>query len=229
MPKSGSYHYPGVQTPNSSYPSVDIRELTSAPSTGDGVGKLYTLSVDKDLYFKDSAGNEIAVASAGPGSSNVFGDVYVSGTLYASGSIINPEGDLILSSSSNTILASGSLVVVPSSGISRVLAPTPATEFGFYIQGQSRFIIRLATIDLGLDARILSNRRLLASDNLILSSSGGSIIAMSGALKHEKRTAATMPVGSVSMSGAVVWVDDTKTLAVYGPLGWTRILTGSVI
>jgi hypothetical protein len=37
---------------------------------------------------------------------------------------------------------------------------------------------------------------------------------------------ASLPVGS--LSGSIFWLTDLKCLAVYGPLGWTRVVTGSL-
>lgn len=31
-----------------------------------------------------------------------------------------------------------------------------------------------------------------------------------------------------AQSGSIFWLTDTKCLTVYGPLGWTRIVTGSL-
>lgn len=64
--------------------------------------------------------------------------------------------------------------------------------------------------------------------HLILSASGGSVIAMSGALKPHQLTTATLPVGLDTLSGSVLWLTDVKHHATYGPEGWTRILTGAL-
>ena len=68
-----------------------------------------------------------------------------------------------------------------------------------------------------------------ATAHLVLSSSAGSVIAMSGTLKHDKVDEAALPAGTDSLSGSVLWVDDSKFLVVYGSEGWSRILTGSGI
>ncbi|MDP3763662.1 MAG: hypothetical protein Q8Q92_03375 [bacterium] len=64
---------------------------------------------------------------------------------------------------------------------------------------------------------------------LILSSTIGSSVRMSASLGLDKPTSTTMPAGTDNLSGSIVWVDDVKQFAIYGPLGWTRVTTGSVI
>ena len=112
MPVSGSYHYFGLNVANSSYKTVDIRE-NGHPPTADGVGRLYVHSASADLYFKDSAGNEIIVASAGSGvGENVFDNLIVSGTADVRGVVVNETGHLILSSSvGSMVVVSGSFSV----------------------------------------------------------------------------------------------------------------------
>jgi len=39
---------------------------------------------------------------------------------------------------------------------------------------------------------------------------------------------AQFPASSAT-SGSIFWLTDNKFLVVYGPLGWTRILTGSAL
>lgn len=39
-------------------------------------------------------------------------------------------------------------------------------------------------------------------------------------------TQAGLPASA--QSGSVVWVTDLKTAAIYGPMGWMRIVTGSL-
>ena len=65
--------------------------------------------------------------------------------------------------------------------------------------------------------------------HLILSSSVGSAVRVSSSLGLHKATSTAMPAGSDNLSGSIVWVDNVKQFAIYGPLGWTRITTGSVI
>jgi len=63
---------------------------------------------------------------------------------------------------------------------------------------------------------------------MVLSASGGHI-RISGTLGLQKATSTAMPVGSDEISGSMVWVNDLKCAAIYGPEGWTRIVTGSSI
>ena len=135
MPVSGSYYYPQVQVPNSSYPSVDLRGLASSPTTAAGIGRLYVLSGTNDLYYKDADGNVIAIAAATGSavfdtidanlvynsrahlilSSSVGSRVTISGnlTIAAKGAITATAGHLVLSSSAGSIVSvSGGLNVV---------------------------------------------------------------------------------------------------------------------
>lgn len=66
------------------------------------------------------------------------------------------------------------------------------------------------------------------SGDLILSSSASSIVSLSSSLKLQHLTEATLPAGSTELSGAVVWLTDTKRAVIYGPEGWNAILTGSL-
>jgi hypothetical protein len=65
--------------------------------------------------------------------------------------------------------------------------------------------------------------------HLILSSSIGSVVRISSSLGLHKVTTSTLPAGSDNLSGSMVWVSDSKQAAIYGPLGWTRVLTGTVV
>jgi hypothetical protein len=57
----------------------------------------------------------------------------------------------------------------------------------------------------------------------------GSHVRMSASLGLDKRVSTSLPAGSVELSGTILWVDNLKQFAIYGPLGWTRILTGTVV
>ena len=116
MPVSGSYYYPGVHKPNSSYPTVDMRGQGTPVDSAAGTGRIYMLSSSNDLYFKDPDGNEILVAAAGLGApSNIFESVVVSGSSDLRGDITNTTGYLILSSSAGSqVYVSGNLVVTGS-------------------------------------------------------------------------------------------------------------------
>src|SRR3990167_10606354 len=56
MPLSGSYFYPSISNPISSYPSFVFRNRNDQPGTLPAHGQLYVLSPSNDLYFKDSDG-----------------------------------------------------------------------------------------------------------------------------------------------------------------------------
>ena len=56
MPLSGSYFYPSISNPISSYPSFVFRNRNDQPGTLPVHGQLYVLSPSNDLYFKDSDG-----------------------------------------------------------------------------------------------------------------------------------------------------------------------------
>lgn len=64
--------------------------------------------------------------------------------------------------------------------------------------------------------------------HLIFSSSVGSVVAISGSTKLGQVTQANLPAGSDTLSGSLLWVSDLKCAAIYGPEGWTRILTGTL-
>jgi len=50
---SGSYYYPVMQKPNSSYPTVDFRELPNAPVSGSNIIRLFASGSEgqNTLYF----------------------------------------------------------------------------------------------------------------------------------------------------------------------------------
>lgn len=76
--------------------------------------------------------------------------------------------------------------------------------------------------------RIDSNGQLVSpNQHLILSSSVGSIIRLSGALTIHQETTTNLPANSTPMTGTILWDSTRKTMKVYGPMGWTPILTGS--
>ena len=66
------------------------------------------------------------------------------------------------------------------------------------------------------------------SGHLILSSTAGSMVYVSGALGPQRVTTATLPPATTDVfTGSIVWDDTRKTMKIYGPLGWTPILTGA--
>lgn len=133
MPISGSYFYPGLSAPNSSYPSVDLRGLDSIPPAAVGVGRIFVLSSSKDLYYEDSDGNVVAIAAA-------------------TGSAVYDEID-----ANRVINSRGSLTISSSNGVTAVSA---AIEF----PDSRQYHIRAS------------------NSYLILSSSAGSVIGVSGNL-----------------------------------------------
>jgi len=42
MPQSGSYYYPQLSVANSSYPTVDARDLGSTPQSASLIGKFFS-------------------------------------------------------------------------------------------------------------------------------------------------------------------------------------------
>jgi hypothetical protein len=90
--------------------------------------------------------------------------------------------------------------------------------------------MRLTSSVVGLSSSVASQSTTLVGmrGDFILSASNTSVIALSGILKPHYYTQANLPVGSDNISGSIAWVSDSKFLAVYGPEGWTRILTASM-
>jgi hypothetical protein len=118
MPVSGSYHYPQVQVANSSFPNSVLREVTSAPGFGLNLGKLFVSASDGNnaLFFQDEDGNVTNLELGASASLSLeitgAGNFFVDDRLDVSGSIVNPVGHLILSSSdSSTIHVSGNMQV----------------------------------------------------------------------------------------------------------------------
>lgn len=72
MPKSGSYFYPGVHKPNSSYPNVALRDVASAPSAAE-ITKIFASG--SSVYFINESGDIINL------SGSAVGGLGVSGTL----------------------------------------------------------------------------------------------------------------------------------------------------
>lgn len=73
---------------------------------------------------------------------------------------------------------------------------------------------------------IINSKFVNTLGHIILSSSAGSVIAMSGTTKLGQYVTADLPTGD-TMSGSVAWDTTRKTAKIYGPLGWTPILTGT--
>jgi hypothetical protein len=239
MPSSGSYFYPGVNKPNSSYPQLDVRGKGEAPPTAAGLGRIYVLSASGDLYYKDPDGNEIVIASVDGGAgANVFENIIVSGTATVRGRVTNNAGHLILSSSAGSfVTVSGTLAITTSSSLAisvpsgaRFKANLGASLGGFLIGHQSTngrvaVLNEAETAILYLDAA--TNTIAGQTSHLILSSTVGSVIKMSGAIGAHRATTATLPAGAEIMTGTILWDDTRKTMKIYGPQGWTPILTGT--
>lgn len=321
------YYYPVAQKPNSSFPSVDLRGVGTAPPAA-GLGRIYVMSASGDLFYKDPSGNEIFLgselsSSAGyvTGSTNFF----VTDLLKVSGTLTNPVGHLILSSTvgsvvsfsassdfsqvnrnyhirsvnshlilsssiGSTVAFSGNISVM--SGVllgagaaadrvklasnSTILIVTSDTSSNatilassyrdagptFVLTGDSFDLRQVGKIHWGQDGngaagnsrefQLISARTVLGHGaqsgtlalsssttgvngmtlaslrgHLILSSSEGSTIKLSGALTYQRLTTATLPAAADILTGSIVWDDTRKTMKIYGPLGWTPILTGT--
>lgn len=102
MPSSGSYYYPQMSAPNSSYPTVDLRKV-SAPSSAANLGRIY-VDTNGDLHFLDPNGNDILVVQGGSSGVNSYSTDLDSFTVdWSSGS--SQELDLTTSTSSSIALS----------------------------------------------------------------------------------------------------------------------------
>lgn len=220
------YFYPVAQKPNSSFPSLDLRSLGSAPATT-GLGRLYVLEGTDDLYYKDPSGNVIPVAAA-TGSATFD-------TIDAL-KFINGRSHLVLSSSvGSRMVVSGGLYIVDGQNANDV-SITQATNgtmnlgasAGININNGAAFASSVSFANLVTFSAVNTAFHIRATaGHLILSSTIGSVIKMSGAIGAHKATTATLPAGSDVMTGTILWDDTRKTMKIYGPLGWTPILTGA--
>ena len=261
MPLSGGYYFPVMQSPASSYPSLDLRGLGAAPDTAAGLGRIYVMSGSGDLFYKDPSGNEIFLgsevsSSAGyvTGSTNFF----VTNTLQVSGVINNSVGHLVLSSSA------GSRVTVSGSSLMLSMAGTIGTAAGaLTVQGAAGMILNSSIVTLGaasangvvlttngghliMSASSATGGTIVAfsssanfvnkdkpwhinavNSHLILSSSTGSVIKISGALCPNTVATANLLAGTDSITGSILWDTTTKTLKIYGAEGWCPVLTGA--
>lgn len=211
MPLSSSstnpYFYPQAQKPNSSYPKVVMRGVATQ-GAATGAGSLYVLSSSGGLRYIDPDGNDLAIADAT--GSAVFDVIDVHGT------VNNTTGDLILSSSATSVIFfSGSLYMMAGTNIQTAGIGTLAGAWsvGNYLKSNQLRTDLLRTKD---------------AEHLILSSSIGKVHA-SGTFGFCSYPVADLPAGTDNLSGSVVWVSDSKFLAVYGSEGWCPIATGSAI
>jgi len=81
-----------------------------------------------------------------------------------------------------------------------------------------------STVGLNVRGRIYNDIQ-----HMTLSSSVGSVVRVSASLGLHKATSTALPSGDVTLSGTILWVDDLRQFAIYGPLGWVRVTTGSVV
>lgn len=246
---SGSYYYPVAQSPNSSYPTVDMRGLPTAPPAAAGLGRLFVLSGTDDLYYKDPSGNVVAVAAA---TGSAVYDTIDANLVY------NSRGNLILSSAigstiwvsgglgvaggatffgganfpnSITLTAGGSIIYNTNGHL--ILSSTQGTV---YISGTlsngSQGVTTAGNILCGAAVNLNNSITPMvngSATNLILTSSNSSRIVVSGSLKlGAVFTAATLPTGLDVVSGSIAYISDKKCFAMYTPEGWMRVLTGTL-
>jgi hypothetical protein len=160
----------------------------------------------------------------------------------ASGSVCfaSENGHLILSSSAgSTVHISGTMFSVGDSRFN--LQPdtsTPLIQFDtsdivFYSRSADELIYSFGgSHRLGLDLtalRLKSGVRLLGENQHVVLSSSNGRIRVSGTLGLEKASSTALPAGDENLSGSIIWVNDLKQFAIYGPAGWVRITTGSVV
>lgn len=193
MPLSGSYFYPTVNAPNSSYPSVDLRPSPS-PGADSGLGKIYVNNSEELIYLDPSGGstNLSSGGGGGSGSSNVFDDIYVSG------SIIGP-GHLVLSSSVGSVVyVSGSIqlggseeIILDEDGDTTISSRGNDDRIFFGLAGgtnQYEFQTNNTIFrrELWLSTSTSRSDAVIAKDtDLVLSSSATSIVHASSSLQTE--------------------------------------------
>jgi hypothetical protein len=169
-----------------------------------------------------TAGNTHLILSSSVGSNvHVSGNLSVLGTISSTSTIL---GSIFVDSAAQVALGNDGLRIGTADGvlfknntthtattevaISRLLGPTSTLQFS----GSSGSVC-LTT----------------ATGHLIMSSSAGSLVRVSSSLGLNKVASSGLPAGNDNLSGSIIWVDDLKTFAIYGPEGWTRITTGSAL
>lgn len=119
MPISGSYNFPFVQTPNSSYPTMDLRILGASPGASSGLAK--TFYSGSSLYTILGDGTLLNLGSSGSAAVPITG-----ADTFSTNRITAPTEHLVLSSSAgSTIISSGSIFTDFGAGILNV-APLTA-------------------------------------------------------------------------------------------------------
>ena len=107
MPISGSYNFPFVQTPNSSYPTVDLRTFTGSPGVSSNIAKIFYSG--SSIYSLLADGTLLNLGSSGSsGTSPVTGS-----DTFATNLVYSPAQHLVLSSSiGSTVAVSGNFKVI---------------------------------------------------------------------------------------------------------------------
>ncbi len=115
MPISGSYYYPQVHAPNSSYPTVDLRELATAPPPATNLGRYF---VSGGLsYFIDPDGT--VISSSG----------YTKTPATTTGGWINQDISIVAATVAGSFTAQGidGFGTVTVDGTSALVAVTPTS------------------------------------------------------------------------------------------------------
>lgn len=221
MPISGSYYYPSVSKANSSYPSVDMREV-SLPEGSTGLGKL-AVDASGNLYYIDGDGDQILVATTASLQQVFTGDVAITGALEFpvdapadSAHIIAESSDLILSSSGGSQVAvSGGLkvqedvnvdgAVLISTGFAGGIITDADSDTGIHRAVADKWTFRTGGKDIVFDS---DNAISAQGYDLILSSSATSNVAVSSSLKVD----GTVDVGGQATFNSAVTVADNQDL-----------------
>ncbi|MDP3763675.1 MAG: hypothetical protein Q8Q92_03440 [bacterium] len=202
------------------------------------VGSVVAVSGALDLNQTNQAYHLRSVNNSLILSSSFNSAVYISGNLQASGSGHAITGSLGLfdgiderSVGSYHLRSVNSFLILSSSAGSYVYISGSLFASGskHTITGSVSISDNLSAsaINFPVDAVSTLSHIRASNSHLILSSSAGSIIAHSGALGSQRLTTATLPVAVDILTGSIVWDDTRKTLKIYGPEGWTPIITGS--
>ncbi len=171
-------------------------------------------------------------------SSSAGSITYVSGTLRVQQTLSASNGiPLVLDNA-------GSMVKLSPSSNGRLLVTNAAgNDFGWIqfggtsdsFPGLQRDSAGLAIITAGLGgystlraSTLTANQLRSVEQHLILSSALGGIVAISGTAKFGQYAQASLPAGSDTLSGSMVWVSDKKCFAIYGPEGWQRLSSGTL-
>jgi autotransporter translocation and assembly factor TamB len=169
-------------------------------------------------------------------------DATLTGSVALSGNLSLAPDARITANASHLILSSSGGSKVTVSGGLNVTDTSPAIQLaaagrikagtlgGFLVghqstDGRTAILNNADTAIVYFDAA--TNAVVGQTAHLILSSSAGSQVKVSGALTPLRLTTATLLAGTDPLTGSLVWDDTRKTLKIYGPLGWCPILTGT--